>query len=101
MFLRNRDKKNSFTFLNRVFLLLKTTFDCFARILLFSSWLYVVNDGQFSSTKTVIAYYFTFAVLVVFNFIFNQNEDSTSSKTWIGVLLKLLKLQFINEHLIF
>ena len=53
-------------------------------ILLFSTWLYVVNDGQFSSTKTVIAYYFTFIVLLVFNFILNKNNDSTSAKTWIG-----------------
>ena len=34
-------------------------FDSISRVLLFSTWLYVINDGQFSSTKIVIAYYTT------------------------------------------
>ena len=81
---RNRAKKNSFTTLNLAFLLLKTTFDSISRILLFSTWLYVLNDGQFSSTKTVIAYYSTFSVLFFFNSIFNKQNDFTKARTWIG-----------------
>ena len=66
------------------FLLLKTLFDSISRILLFATWLYVINDGQFSSTKTVIAYYSTFTLLFIFNAIFNKQKDYTSSRTWIG-----------------
>ena len=73
---RNRAKRNSFTILNLVFLLLKTTLDCVARIVLFSTWLYVHNEGQFSSARTVGAYYATFFVLFLFNSICNK------SKTW-------------------
>ena len=46
---------------------MKTTMDCVARIVLFSTWLYVQNEGQFSSARTVIAYYSTSMVLVLFN----------------------------------
>ena len=83
---RNRAKKNSFTSLNLTFLLLKTMFDSISRILLFSTWLYVMNDGQFSSSKTVIAYYSTLTVLLVFNTIFSKHKDFTSARTWIGMI---------------
>ena len=93
-FCRNRAKKNSFTTLNLLFLLLKTMFDSISRIILFSTWLYVVNDGQFSSTKTVIAYYSTFSVLFIFNSIFNKQQDFTIARTWIG------KIEIDSRYLI-
>ena len=58
---------------------MKTSLDCVARIVLFSTWLYVQNEGQFSSTKTFIAYYFTFMVMVLFNGLCNKNKSET---TW-------------------
>ena len=85
MFFRNRAKKKSFTSLNLTFLLLKTMFDSISRILLFSTWLYVINDGQFSSTKTVIAYYSTFILLFIFNAIINKHRDYKSARNWIGI----------------
>ena len=57
-----------------MFLLLKTTLDCVARIVLFSTWLYVQNEGQFSSVRTVIAYYSTFMVLLFFNAFCTKSE---------------------------
>ena len=63
---------------------MKTTFDCVSRILLFSTWLYVVNDGQFSSAKTVTAFYSTFLLLVVFNTVFNKTGEYCSARTWTG-----------------
>ena len=63
---------------------MKTTFDCASRILLFSTWLYIVNDGQFSSTKTVLAFYSIFLFLVGFNIVFNTTGDYSSAKTWTG-----------------
>ena len=86
VYFRNRAKKNSFTTLNLTFLLLKTMFDSISRILLFSTWLYVINDGQFSSTKTVIAYYSTLMVLLIFNTLFNK-QDHSATRTWIGKIL--------------
>ena len=55
-------------------MLLKTTLDCVARIVLFSTWLYVQNQGQFSSARTVTAYYSTFMVLFLFNSFCNKSE---------------------------
>ena len=63
---------------------MKTSFDCVSRILLFSTWLYIVNDGQFSSAKTVLAFYSTFLLLVGFNTVFNKSGEYCSAKTWTG-----------------
>ena len=81
---------------------MKTTFDCVSRILLFSTWLYVVNDGQFSSTKTVLAFYSTFLLLVVFNTVFNKTGEYCSAKTWTG-RIKINPQAFKKElhHLFF
>ena len=84
--IRNRAKKNSFTSLNLVFLLLKTTLDCVARIVLFSTWLYVQNEGQFSSARTVIAYYSTFMVLLFFNAFFTKREKNVTRRKLMGRL---------------
>lgn len=68
-----------------VFLLMKTMFDCIARILIFSTWLYVTNEGKFCSSQTVIAYYNTLIILLFFNIVFNKTDDYCSVKTWIGI----------------
>ena len=86
-----------------MFLLMKTTFDCVSRILLFSTWLYVANDGQFSSAKTVLAFYTTFLLLVVFNTVFNKTGEYCSAKTWTGKINSNHKAFNIKklQHLLF
>ena len=72
------------TIVNLIFLLLKTVLDCISRLIIFATFMFVVNDGQFSTVMTVTAYYTTFAVLMIFNMIINSNENYCSAKTWIG-----------------
>ena len=72
------------TKVNLVFLLLKTVFDCISRLIIFATFMFVVNDVQFSAVMTVTAYYSTVAVLMTFNIITNSNENYFSAKTWIG-----------------
>ena len=67
-----------------MFLLLKTTLDCVARIVLFSTWLYVQNEGQFSSARTVIAYYSTFMALIFFNAFFTKSEKNVTRRNMTG-----------------
>ena len=69
---------------NLAFLLLKTISDCTSRILLFATFMFVVNDGQFSTMMTVTAYYTTVAVIMAYNIVFNDNETYCSARTWIG-----------------
>ena len=64
---------------------MKTTMDCVARIVLFSTWLYVQNEGQFSSARTVIAYYSTFMVLVLFNSLCNKSEKTWTCRNMTGI----------------
>ena len=72
------------TTLNLAFLLLKTIFDCTSRIVLFATFMFVVNDGQFSTMITVSGYYTTVAVILTFNIVINDNETYCSARTWIG-----------------
>ena len=72
------------TTLNLAFLLFKTIFDCSSRILLFATFMFVVNDGQFSTMLTVKVYYTTVGVLMMYNIVINDNETYCSARTWIG-----------------
>ena len=65
-------------------LLLKTTCDCISRITLFSVFMYVQNEGQFSTLKTVIAYYSVFILMVFFNTYINKNKNFWSAKNLLG-----------------
>ena len=70
-------------------MLLKTTLDCVARIVLFSTWLYVQNEGQFSSARTVIAYYSTFMVLLFFNAFFTKSKKNVTRRNMTGTKSKI------------
>ena len=83
---RNRAKGNSLTMNSFAFLMLKTIFASISRVLLFSAWLYVTNNGEFSSMKTFVGYYLTVLVLVIFYFFFNKVRPSCSSTYWIGLI---------------
>ena len=85
MFCRNRDKKEAFTMTHMVCLLLKTTCDCISRITLFSVFMYVRNEGQFSTRMTVIAYYSVFILLMIFNTWINKNKNFWSAKNLLGM----------------
>ena len=78
------------TFTASVVLMLKVILDCVSRILLFSSWLYVTNHGMFSSIYTLAAFYLVFAVLVIFNIIFNDDNNFSSGKYWLGFTIKII-----------
>ena len=84
LFSRNRDKNNSLTGKSVFVLMTKIVCDCVSRILLFSAWLYVVHNGQFSTLRTLAAYYFTFLIMFIFNTIFNRSKNFRSAKYWIG-----------------
>ena len=64
--------------------MLKVILDSVAKILLFSSWIYVINDGEFSSVYTLVAYYTIFGVLVIFNLATSNSRDFHRGKFWIG-----------------
>ena len=84
-FCRNRDKKEAFTSTHMACLLLKTSCDCIARITLFSVFMYVQNEGQFSTRMTLIAYYSVFVLLMIFNCWINKNKNFWSAKNLLGM----------------
>ena len=83
---RNRDKKGALSDgAAAALLMLKVILDCISRILLFSSWMYVVNNGVFSSVYTLAAYYTVFGVLVIFNIVTSDNREFSKAEYWIGL----------------
>ena len=74
---RNGNKKGAVELKHLFILVFKIIMDLMSRILLFSAWMYTSNNGQFSTWMTVIAY-------VLFNVIFNSNNDFGSMQYWIG-----------------
>ena len=82
------------------FLLLKTTFDCISKVLMYATFMYVVNNGQFSSMMTLTAFYCTLAVLIILNIIVNDNTNYKSANTWIGKGLLSLALCSNNQELL-
>ena len=79
------EKRGSLKGINICILLMKLVLDAVSRILLFSTWLYVTNSGQFCSLKTVTFYYIVFVILFIYNIIFSWNTDTfKSAKFWIG-----------------
>ena len=86
LLIRNRDKKGALSGgAPAALLMLKVILDCVSRILIFSSWLYVVNNGMFSSVYTLAAYYTVFGVLVIFNIITSDNREFSKANYWIGL----------------
>ena len=65
--------------------MLKTIFATISRVTLFSAWLYVTNEGKFSSLKTLMGYYSIVLALVIFHLIFNNKRPSYSSAYYIGL----------------
>ena len=83
---RNLDKKNSISRLSQVILILRTIMDSSSRVLIFSTWLYVTNDGRFSSLKTLLAYYLVFTIIFIFNIVFSESRNFFSATFWIGII---------------
>ena len=71
-------------YLNISVLVVKIVFDVASRILLFSAWMYTSNAGQFSTWRTVVAYYSNLLILIIFNVIFTSNGNFLSIRNWIG-----------------
>ena len=87
---RNSDKKESLDADSLVVLVLKIVFDSASRIVLFSCWLYVYNDGQFSTWIVFFAYYLVVIFLLIFNLIFNDTREFSSMTYWIGIVITII-----------
>ena len=67
---------------------------------MYATFMYVVNNGQFSSMMTLTAFYCTLAVLIILNIIVNDNTNYKSANTWIGKGLLSLALCSNNQELL-
>ena len=100
IFCRNLDKKSALGYKNLIFLVLKIVLDSMSRILIFSAWMYTSNEGQFSTWRTVAAFYGTFMILIAYNIYFSFNRNVFSTRYWIGtyLILALYSSKLFNRY---
>jgi len=84
--IRNRAKGGAMQAIHLIILVLKIFFEATSRIIIFSCCLYVTNEGQFSSLKTLGFFYLKLAILMIFHFIFNRTAIF-SVENLIGIIL--------------
>ena len=56
---------------------MKIVFEANARIIIFSCFLYVINEGHFSPIIATGSFYIMTAILIIFHSIFNRNRGFT------------------------
>ena len=61
--------------------------------------MYVQNEGQFSTLKTVIAYYSVFILMVFFNTYINKNKKFWSAKNLLGIPIYLKPMTTFFSYL--
>ena len=71
---RNRSKSGSLDLKVMVVLLLKILFDSCGRIVILSTCMYLLHQGQFSTMFTVMFFYINVVILAVFYSIFNDHS---------------------------
>ena len=91
---RSRTRQGSYETRNLLGLMSVTIFAAMSRVLLFSIWLYVFNNGQFSSIMTLIAYYTFFSMIIVFHIVVNKKKPVFSFPFVLGLLNVELLLDF-------
>ena len=55
-----------------------------ARLSIFGCWMFMTNNGKYDPIMVLVGYYSVFAVLLLFNFIFNSEMISLEGHYWIG-----------------
>ena len=57
--------------------------------------MFVTYEGNFHPTATILGFYITFSIMVVFNVVFNKSKDILSLGYWIGKVPDIYGI-FIN-----
>ena len=83
-YVRNRDKRGALSSKHFAVLMLKIISDCVARITIFAAWMYVSNDGKFSTIYAVLGYYTLWVILVIFNMVLTEKENQFSLTYFVG-----------------
>ena len=72
---RNGEKNNALSAKSVAVLVIKIMLDALSRTLIFGIWMYVYNNGQFSTDLTVKTYYSAVMILLLFNLFFSWNKS--------------------------
>ena len=86
VFFSNKDKNEALAPTNIIVLVVKVLMDLVSRVLIFFAFMIVHNDGKFSPMRTLISFYTMVGIMFIFNIVFNERRNFTSTKYWLGML---------------
>ena len=58
--------------------------------------MFVTYEENFDPIATILGFYITFSIMVVFNIVFNKSKDILSMGYWIGNILDTKERIFVN-----
>ena len=91
----NKDKNQALTTLSIIVLIMKILLDLVSRVLIFFIFMILDNNGEFSPWRTLISYYTTVGIMVIFNMVFNDRRNFYSAKYWLGELRFYLNVDVV------
>ena len=71
---RNKNKNEALSALHIVLLIAKVFMEVLSKVLIFFCFMMVSNEGEFSPIQSLVGFYTTVLIMVVFNVVFNESQ---------------------------
>ena len=69
-------------------LVLKIFLESFGKVIIFSTFLYINNNGQFDAIQTIVGFYSMVLVMIIFNGIFSRHHLGSPENVIGNIYLK-------------
>ena len=84
--IRNKNKNEALSALHIVLLIAKVFMEVLFKVLIFFCFMMVTNKGEFNPIDSLVGFYTTVLIMVVFNIIFNESKICFSMNYIMGNL---------------
>ena len=85
---RNRDKSGALSPMLMTLLVLKIFLESLGKVIIFSTFLYINNNGQFDAIQTIVGFYSMVLVMIIFNGIFSRHHLGSPENVIGNIYLK-------------
>ena len=72
--IRNKNKNEALSALHIVLLIAKVFMEALSKVLIFFSFMMVMNEGEFNPIHSLVGFYTTVLFMVIFNIVFNESK---------------------------
>ena len=93
--IRNKNKNEALSALHIVLLIAKVFLEVLSKVLIFFCFMIVANNGEFDPIYSLVGFYTTVLIMVVFNIVFNESPICFSLSYIMGGYCKTNKKKII------